>query len=69
MKKGKGRVVGWTIELEWSNDVVEKYSDVDDTCASEVDTYLTEVLEPERNGFRRKRIRYEHSSFRPFEDE
>ena len=52
MKKGKGRVIGWTIELEWSNDVVEKYGDVDDICASEVDTYLTEVLEPERNGFR-----------------
>ena len=33
MKKGKGRVIGWTIELAWSNGVVEKYGDVDDTCA------------------------------------
>ena len=61
MKKGKGRVTGWTIELAWSNGVVEKYSDVDDTCASEVDTYLTEVLEPERNGFRTMYVRKNES--------
>ena len=59
MKKGKGKVIGWTIELEWSNGVVEKYSDVDDTCANEVDNYLSEVLEPERNGFRTMYVRKE----------
>ena len=48
MKKGKGQVVGWTLELAWSNGVVEKHGECDDTCASEVDNYLTE-LERERN--------------------
>ena len=47
-KIGKGEVVGWTLELEWSNGVVEKHGECDDTCASEVDNYLTE-LERERN--------------------
>ena len=48
MKKGKGQVVGWTLELAWSNGVVEKHGECDDTCANEVDSYLTE-LENERN--------------------
>jgi hypothetical protein len=47
-KIGKGEVVGWTLELEWSNGVIEKHGECDDTCASEVDNYLTE-LERERN--------------------
>ena len=59
MKKGKGRVTGWTIELMWSNGVTERHSDVDDTCANEVDNYLSEVLEPERNGFRTMYVRKE----------
>ena len=45
---GKGQVVGWTLELAWSNGVVEKHVECDDTCANEVDNYLTE-LEKERN--------------------
>ena len=48
MKKGKGQVVGWTLELAWSNGVVERHGECDDTCASEVDSYLAE-LEKERN--------------------
>ena len=50
-KIGKGEVVGWTLELEWSNGVIEKHGECDDTCASEVDNYLTE-LEKERNEIR-----------------
>ena len=45
---GKGQVIGWTLELSWSNGVVERHGECDDTCASEVDNYLTE-LEKERN--------------------
>ena len=48
MKKGKGQVVGWTLELAWSYGVGERHGECDDTCASEVDSYLTE-LEKERN--------------------
>ena len=59
MKKGKGKVIGWTLELAWSNGVVERHGECDDTCASEVDSYLSEVLEPERNGFRIMYVRKE----------
>ena len=47
-KIGKGQVTSWTLELQWSNGVIEKHGECDDTCASEVDSYLTE-LERERN--------------------
>jgi len=47
-KIGKGQVTSWTLELQWSNGVIEKHGECDDTCASEVDSYLTE-LEKERN--------------------
>ena len=47
-KIGKGQVTSWTLELQWSNGVIENHGECDDPCASEVDSYLTE-LERERN--------------------
>lgn len=47
-KEGKGQVVGWTLELEWSDGVVEQFADVDNQCANEIDAFLT-TLEQDRN--------------------
>jgi hypothetical protein len=46
---GYGRIIGWAIEVEWSNGAVEKITSVDERTASQVDDYLTEIVEPSRN--------------------
>ena len=47
--KGYGKIIGWAIEVEWSNGVVEKITSVDERTAQGVDDYLTEIVEPSRN--------------------
>ena len=42
---GYGRIIGWAIEVEWSNGVVEKITTVDERSARGVDDYLTEIEE------------------------
>ena len=42
-------IIGWTINVTWSNGVEENLSDMDGETASAVDAWLTEV-EEERNG-------------------
>lgn len=44
----KLKIVGWSIDVKWSDGKVENLNDCDDTTASYVDDYLTEQ-ETERN--------------------
>lgn len=43
--KNNLRIVGWSIEVSWSDGRIEKLSDCDDTTAGYVDEYLSEVEE------------------------
>jgi len=48
MKDKTNKIIGWAIEVEWSDGTVEKLKDCDVTTASYVDDYLNEV-EREKN--------------------
>ena len=48
MSKDKLTIIGWSINVEWSDGKEENLSDCDDDTASAVDAWLTEV-EEERN--------------------
>ena len=51
----KNKIIGWAIEVAWSNGTVEKLSDCDDTTAGYVDSYLNEVeRERKKNGRKNK---------------
>jgi len=47
-KKGYLRVIGWSINVKWSDGQEENLTDCDDDTASAVDTWLNEI-EEERN--------------------
>ena len=53
MEEKTNKIIGWTIEVEWSDGKVEKLGDCDDTTAGYVDDYLNEV-EREKNGRKNK---------------
>ena len=44
----KLKIIGWSIDVKWSDGTEEKLTDCDDTTASYVDDYLTEK-ETEKN--------------------
>ena len=46
--KDKLKILGWSINVKWSDGEEEDLTDCDDDTASAVDTWLTEV-EEERN--------------------
>ena len=47
-KKGDLRIIGWSIDVKWSDGTEENISDIPDDVAESVDEYLTEV-EKEKN--------------------
>ena len=42
-KKGYLRVIGWSINVKWSDGQEENLTDCDDDTASAVDTWLNEI--------------------------
>ena len=44
-KKGDLKIIGWSIDIEWSNGKVEKLTDIPDDITSGIDEYLTEIEE------------------------
>ena len=49
MSKDKLTIIGWSINVEWSDGKEENLSDCDDDTASAVDAWLTEVEEEKNN--------------------
>ena len=47
-KRGDLRIIGWAVEVEWSDGKIEKLTDCDDATADCVDEWLAE-LEAEAN--------------------
>jgi hypothetical protein len=48
-KKGDLRIIGWSIDVKWSNGEEESITDIPDDVAQSVDEYLTEVEEKKSN--------------------
>ena len=42
-KKGDLRIIGWSIDVKWSNGKEESITEIPDDVASVIDDYLTEI--------------------------
>ena len=42
-KKGDLGIIGWSIDVKWSNGKEEKITEIPDDVASVIDDYLTEI--------------------------
>ena len=42
-KKGDLRIIGWSIDVKWSNGKEESITAIPDDVASVIDDYLTEI--------------------------
>ena len=61
------RIIGWSIDVKWSNGKEEKITEIPDDVASVIDDYLTEIEgeindtiwnREKNNRLNRKRIRW-----------
>ena len=44
-KKGDLKIIGWSIDVKWSNGKEEKITEIPDEVAQYIDDYLTEIEE------------------------
>ena len=42
-KKGDLKIIGWSIDVKWSNGKEEKITEIPDEVAQYIDDYLTEI--------------------------
>ena len=55
-KKGDLKIIGWSIDVKWSNGKEEKITEIPDEVAQYIDDYLTEIEgEANENIYIRKR--------------